>query len=235
MARRASTAARRVSGVLGSAEAAVWLVPATDDDAARLLGRGVDGLDGIAAATDGPIGPGRAAGADRIVVVPGAWSSLSGVGRDVVMAHELTHATTRRTSKRQPPLWLAEGLAEFVAYRDVQLPEREIVRSTLDRIRSTGLPAGPPAAPEFHASSGDLATAYGLSLTLARTIADHHGTSGLVALFRAVNESEPAPGPRPADADAMTEQVLRRRLGTTGREVIAQWHSRLAGLVAQRD
>ena len=235
VARRASTAARRVSGVLGSAEAAVWLVPATDGDAARLLGRGVDGLDGIAAATDGPIGPGRPAGADRIVVVPGAWSSLSGVGRDVVMAHELTHATTRRTSKRQPPLWLAEGLAEFVAYRDVQLPEREIVRSTLDRIRSTGLPAGPPAAPEFHASSVDLATAYGLSLTLARTIADHHGTSGLVALFRAVNESEPAPGPPPADADAMTEQVLRRRLGTTGREVIAQWYSRLAGLVAQRD
>ncbi|HEY9495321.1 MAG TPA: hypothetical protein VIR15_10745, partial [Intrasporangium sp.] len=55
VARRANAAARRVSAVLGSAEAAVWLVPATDDDAARLLGRDERGLDGVAAATDGPI------------------------------------------------------------------------------------------------------------------------------------------------------------------------------------
>ena len=235
VARRANAAARRVSAVLGSAEAAVWLVPATDDDAARLLGRDERGLDGVAAATDGPIGPGRPAGADRIVVVPGAWSQLSGVGRDVVMAHELTHATTRRTSKRQPPLWLSEGFSEFVAYRDVELPERDLVQSALDRIRSSGLPTGPPAAPGFQASGGDLAAAYGLSLTLARTIADHYGTDRLVALFRAVNESETGPGPRPADADAVTDQVLRSRLGTSTGEVIAAWRSRLAGLVAQRD
>ena len=235
VARRASAAARQVSAVLGSAEAAVWLVPASDDDAARLLGRDEDGLDGIAAATDGPIGPGRPAGADRIVVVPGAWSELSGVGRDVIMAHELTHATTRRTSKRQPPLWLAEGLAEFVAYRGVELPERELVRSALDRIRSTGPPTGPPATPDFQASGGDLAAAYGLSLTLARTIADHHGSAGLVALFRAVNEREQGPGPRPADTDAVTDQVLRSRLGTSRGDVIAAWQSRLAGQVAQRD
>lgn len=235
VARRANAAARRVSAVLGSAEAAVWLVPATDDDAARLLGRGEGEMDGVAAATDGPIGPDHPAGADRIVVVPGAWSALSGVGRDVIVAHELTHATARRTSTRQPPLWLAEGLAEFVAYRDVELPERDVVRSALDRIRSTGLPADPPGAPEFHTSSSDLAAAYGLSLTLARTIADHYGTDALVALFRAVNESEPAPGPLPTDADQLTDQVLSSRLGTSRAEVIAAWRSRLAALVAQPD
>jgi hypothetical protein len=233
VARRASVAARRVSDVLRAAEAAVWLVPATDDDAARLLGRDEGELDGVAAATDGPIGPDHPAGADRIVVVPGAWSALTGVGRDVVMAHELTHATARRTSKRQPPLWLAEGLAEYIAYRDVELPERDLVRSALDRIRSTGPPAGPPGAPEFRSSAGELAAAYGLSLTLARTIADQHGTEGLVALFRAVNENEPDHGPLTADADQVTDQVLRNRLGTSRGEVVAAWQSRLAALVAQ--
>ena len=231
--RRAHAAARRVSAVLGAAEAAVWLVPATDADAARLLGRDEGELDGVAAATDGPIGPDQPAGADRIVVVPGAWSALTGVGRDVIVAHELTHATARRTSKRQPPLWLAEGFAEYVAYRDVDLPERHLVRSALDRIRATGLPSGPPGAPEFHSPSGDLAAAYGLSLTLARTIADRYGTDALVALFRAVNESEPGPGPLPADGDRATDQVLRSRLGTTMAEVVAAWQSRLSALVAQ--
>ncbi|HKX65646.1 MAG TPA: hypothetical protein VJN29_00345 [Intrasporangium sp.] len=230
--RRADAAARRVSAVLGAAEAAVWIVPATDADAARLLGRDEGELDGVAAATDGPIGPDQPAGADRIVVVPGAWSALTGVGRDVIVAHELTHATARRTSKRQPPLWLAEGFAEYVAYRDVELPERHLVRSALDRITSTGLPAGPPGAPEFHSSSGDLTVAYGLSLTLARTIADQYGTDALVALFRAVNESEPGPA-LPADGDRLTDQVLRSRLGTSMAEVVAAWQSRLSALVAQ--
>jgi hypothetical protein len=109
------------------------------------------------------------------------------------------------------------------------------VRSALDRIRSTGLPAGPPSAPQFRSSAGELAAAYGLALTLARTIADHHGTEGLVALFRAVNENEPDPGPPTADADQVTDQVLRARLGTSRSEMVAQWRSRLAALVAQRD
>ena len=235
VAQRARAAARRVSAVLGTAEAAIWLVPATDEDAGRLLGRDEGELDGVAAVTDGPFAPDHPAGADRIVVVPGAWSALTGVGRDVVVTHELTHATARRTSKRQPPLWLTEGLAEFIAYRDVELPERDLVRTALDRIRSTGLPVSPPGAPEFHSSASELAAAYGLSLTLARTIADQYGTDALVALFRAVNESKPGPGPLPPDADQVTEQVLRSRLGTSTAEVVAAWQSRLAALAARPD
>lgn len=232
VASRAATAARQVSTVLGSAAPAVWIVPGNDAEAARLLGRDEVGLHGVAAATDGPIGPGRPAGADRIVIVPGAWSALSGTGRDVVLTHELTHATTRRTSMRQPPLWLSEGLAEFIAYRDVDLPERDLVRPALDRVRSTGLPTDLPVAPDFDSAQGDLEVAYGQSLLAARTIADRHGADALVRLFRAVNDGDPVPGHAAVAADAVTDYFLASRLGTGRRSVVEAWRTRLAAMVS---
>ena len=50
-------------------------------------------------------------------------------GRDVVLTHELTHATVRASTTRAVPDWLAEGFAEFVAYDAVALPEREARRA----------------------------------------------------------------------------------------------------------
>ncbi|MDV3221589.1 hypothetical protein [Intrasporangium sp.] len=232
VADRAAAAARQVSGVLGSAAVAVWVVPASDAEAARLLGRDEGGLRGVAAATDGPIGPGSPAGADRIVLVPSAWSALSAVGRDVVLTHELTHVTTRRTSMRLPPLWLSEGLAEFIAYRDVDLPETEVVRSALGRVRSAGLPADLPTARDFDSVGGDLEVAYGQSLLVARTIADRHGTAALVGLFRAVNDGSALPGRVGEDADAATDHFLERRLGTDRHTIVEAWRSRLAVLAS---
>ena len=95
------------------------------------------------------------------------------------------------------------------------------MRPALDRIRSTGLPTDLPAAAEFDSSSSDLAATYGLSLTLTRTIADRFGTDALVALFHAVNEGEPGPGPLSMDADEVTDRFLGNRLGLSRAELIA--------------
>ena len=86
----------------------------------------------MAAATDGPLTPGEHAGADRIVLVPGAWSSLRPDGRDVVMTHELTHVTVRASTTRSVPVWLSEGFAELVAYQPIRLPEATVVAPALD-------------------------------------------------------------------------------------------------------
>ena len=128
--RRARTAASRVASVWGEVRPAVWIAPATDADAARLLGRTAGDLDGVAAATDGPLTPGERAGADRIVLVPGAWASLRPDGRDVVMTHELTHVAVRASTTRAVPLWLSEGFAELVAYEPSTCRRR---RSSLPR------------------------------------------------------------------------------------------------------
>ncbi|ADU48487.1 hypothetical protein [Intrasporangium calvum] len=227
LARRATRAARRVSEVLGSAEPAVWLAPGTDAVAAQVLGRAEGDLEGIAAVTDGPIDGHRPAGADRVVIVPTAWFSLSGAGREVVMAHELTHVTTRRSSVRQPPLWLSEGLAEFVAYRGLPLEEKDLVRTTIERVQGAGVPMDVPSSRDFEAGPEDRAVAYGLSLLLVRTIAEGHGTDGLVRLFRAVNAGPSVSTPVGSDVDAVTGHYLRTLLHTDSDDVLTAWRSRL--------
>ena len=230
LARRATRAARQVSDVLGSAEPAVWLAPGTDAEAAQVLGRSEGDLEGIAAVTDGPIGQHRPAGADRIVIVPTAWSSLSGAGREAVMAHELTHVTTRRSSVRQPPLWLSEGLAEFVAYRGLAVEEKELVRSAVERVQAAGVPVQAPSPRDFDAGPEDRAVAYGLSLLLVRTIAEGHGADGLVRLFQAVNSGPVGPTPLGSDAEAVTRHYLRTLLHTDWDDVLTAWRSRLTRL-----
>jgi hypothetical protein len=186
IARAVGTAAHRVAAVLGEARPAVVVAPASDDMAARLLGRQPSGLDQVSAVTDGPLQAGRA-GADRVVVVPGAWSSLSTTGREVVLAHELTHVTTRADPAIHPvPLWLSEGLAEYVAYHDVPLPERTIVAPALEQVRRAGVPDGWPDDAQFEPGTGSLSVAYGLALLACRSIAARHGQAALVHLYRSL-------------------------------------------------
>ncbi len=228
--RGAALAAQQVDAVLGEAVPAVWVAPPTSADAAALLGRTAMELAGVAAAVDGPIGPGRPAGADRIVLVPDAWRALTTTGREVVMAHELTHAVTRRTSLRQPPLWLSEGLAEFVAYRPVNRPERELVTAALQRVRDRGLPMDLPSSAEFEAAGPARAQAYALALLVARTIAERHGTDGLVSLFMAANGSSPVATGSLGEGDAMVDHLLKDLLGTSRAAVVSAWRARLAAL-----
>ena len=228
--RRTATAAARVASVWGRAEPAVWLAPGSDADAARLLGRGAADLTGVAAVTDGPLRTLEPAGADRIVVVPQPWAGLSGAGRDVVLTHELTHATVRASTTRSVPDWLAEGFAEFVAYRSIALPEREVVAPALDLLRESGLPADLPAEADFDPTTRRLEATYGLSLLAARTLAERHGIPALVRLYRDAAGALPVTVSLLGDAQASTDRSLEQ-LGTDRATLVRQWRDRLTALL----
>jgi hypothetical protein len=229
--RRAHTASARVATVWGRAQPAVWIAPATDADAGRLLGRSTTDLGGVAAATDGPLTPGERAGADRIVLVPGAWTSLRPEGRDVVMTHELTHVTVRAATTRAVPVWLSEGFAELVAYRRIDLPEATIVAPALNRVRDEGLPQVLPADADFDPSTRTLPAAYGLSLLALRTLEDAHGTRAVVRLYRAAAGGLDVPTARLDDREAAVDEALRSELGTTRAELVADWQARFRALL----
>jgi hypothetical protein len=44
----------------------------------------------------------------------------------VVLEHEITHLATRGFTGPQTPIWLVEGLADWVAYRDSGLPAYQV-------------------------------------------------------------------------------------------------------------
>jgi hypothetical protein len=229
--RRARTAASRVATVWGGVQPAVWIAPATDADAARLLGRTAGELDGVAAATDGPLTPGERAGADRIVLVPGAWVSLRPDGRDVVMTHELTHVTVRASTTRAVPVWLSEGFAELVAYEPIDLPEATVVAPALDRVRVAGVPRTLPADADFDPGTHALAAAYGLSLLALRTLADAHGTQAVVRLYRAAAGGLDVPTSRLDDREAAVDAALRSATGTTRSALVGDWQARIRDLL----
>ena len=229
--RRTATARARVAAVWGESQPAVWVAPATDADAARLLGRSATDLDGVAAATEGPLTPGEHAGADRIVLVPGAWTGLRPAGRDVVLTHELTHATVRAATTQAVPLWLAEGFADYVAYRRVDLPEATIVAPALDQVRDHGVPRTLPADADFDPGAGRLQTAYGLALLAVRTIADEYGTAALVRLYKAAAGGIPVPTAHVGNRDAALRLALEQTLHTRESTVVRAWQSRIRTLL----
>lgn len=229
--RRAATAAAHVSAVWGRVPPAVWVAPATDEDAGALLGRDAAGLDGVAAATDGPLTPGETAGADRVVIVPGPWASLRPAGRDVVMTHELTHVAVRASTTRAVPLWLSEGFAELVAYRSVDLPERTVVARALDTVRASGLPRSLPADADFDPSTGTLPTAYGLALLALRTLDDAYGTAAVVRFYAAAAGGLAEPTARLGDAEATADDALADTTGTSRASLVRDWRDRLRTLL----
>jgi len=229
--RRARTAGTRVAAVWGDSQPAVWVAPSSDADAARLLGRTRADLEGVAAATDGPLTPGERAGADRIVLVPGPWTSLRPEGRDVVMTHELTHATVRASTTQAVPLWLAEGFADFVAYRAIDLPERTIAEPALAHVRRAGVPRTLPTDADFDPRADRLQAAYGLALLAVRTLASEHGTGAVVRFYAAAAGGIPLPTSQVGDRDAALDRALERTLHTDRSAVIRAWESRIRALL----
>ncbi|MET8867480.1 hypothetical protein ABZW11_31455 [Nonomuraea sp. NPDC004580] len=173
LARTADTAGRRVSAVLARPVRPLVVVPADAREAARLAR--VGGVDGLAAVADGT----------RVIVVPEAFATLNPVGRDVVLAHELTHVVAGTDGL---PVWLYEGFADYVAYRDAGLPVATAAAELAAEVRAGRLPTVLPGPAAFAADGGDpagLARAYQEAWLACRFLADRFGEGTLVRLYRA--------------------------------------------------
>ena len=100
----------------------VVLAPASLERTAELLSAAPAQYRGIAAVTTSErhgVAP-----ADRVVVNPGAYGTLSGSGRQVVMTHETAHVATREDTTETTPMWLSEGLADWIGYGRGSCPGR---------------------------------------------------------------------------------------------------------------
>jgi hypothetical protein len=157
---------------------------------------------------------GRALG-QRVVVNPVNIDRLGVLGRKVVLEHEVTHIATRGFTSATMPIWLVEGLADWVAYADSGLPAHQVA----DQLRAA-LHAGHwlgrlPTPADFRGDSPRLALAYEEAWSACRLIADRAGPAALVRLYRAVGTA--------ADPAATLDARLRITMGEGTSGFAADW------------
>ncbi|MFJ3707526.1 hypothetical protein [Streptomyces sp. NPDC090053] len=203
------------------ADRVVVLVPSSLDAMGALLGSPAATYQGIAAVTTGEAGGSSAAPADRVIVNPEAYATLSERGKQVVLTHETTHVATRTATSAATPLWLSEGFADQVAYRGTDTTPREAAPELQRAVRSGELPAALPTDADFGFSddADRLARAYEGGWLACRMIAGHWGEQKLTDFYRAVGAHE--------QRDGAVEAALNTVLGTDLADFTARWREYL--------
>lgn len=128
---------------------------------------------------------GRHPYADRVLLNPATFRTLSPLGRRIVLTHEVTHVATRAATGPGTPLWLAEGFADYVGYRATGISVRTAADELARAVRTGRLPAALPTRSDFAGSNPALPLAYEGGWLACRLIAATAGVAGLVRFFRA--------------------------------------------------
>lgn len=151
----ADRAVPEVSAAWGGAWArrVVVLVPASQAAMGELLGAGPTDYAGVAAVTTGRHRD--RAPADRVVVNPEAYDTLGGLGRRIVLTHETVHVATRAATSPATPLWLSEGFADWVAFRDADRGPRQGAPELARAVAAGRVPRELPADADFGRPASD--------------------------------------------------------------------------------
>ena len=170
----------------------------------------------VTGAVDGSTGPHSPV---HVFINPEVLASLSGVGAQVVMSHEATHVAAGAASS-DLPLWLLEGFADYVALRDIDLPESAKAAQVTAEVRRDGLPEALPGPAEFDTASAHLGAAYESAWLACVVLAEAGGEGALADVYRAV------------DHGRSVDDALRVSVGFDEAELVRRWQERLSDLAA---
>lgn len=213
----------------------VLVVPATSGQMAEQVGQDPTAVAQVAAVTDGPFDPTGRTGTDRVVINPEAFATLERTGQQVVTTHEATHVAIRATTTRQVPLWLSEGMADYVGYRDVDATRQRIAAALLQKVRAGTGPTALPTAGDFDPGRSTIAPSYNAAWLAVCRIVDRHGEAGLVRFYLDVAT---APGAASGstntsvDPDADARVAFTTVLRTTEPAFTRDWLAYLRRLAA---
>ena len=172
------------------------------------------GVAAVTTAADGTTGEGAPV---HVFVNPRVLADLGPVGAQVVMSHEATHVATVAAGSTMP-LWLLEGFADYVALRDVRLPESTVAAQIARQVRRRGVPDALPGPVEFETTNTHLGAAYESAWLACEVLAEIGGEPALVVLYESVNDGGPL------------DAALRASFGFGERELIRRWRARLSDL-----
>lgn len=166
----------------------------------ELPGGDPERLDGVAFPV--AAGPGRPGSAATRFALHPRMLTRPGPERDRLVRHELVHVALGDRDD-DVPVWLSEGVAEYVSVRPVDPADRVVAEAALARALD-GVD-GLPSRESFTAEGDSPVASYGLAWWICEYVARSAGEEVLWALLDALAEPD-------ADEDA----TLQRLLGLTG-------------------
>ena len=229
----ADSAVRRVTGVWGTDwdSRVVILTPSTTDEFAKLLLRtSDDGLDQVAAITQGVVDQGQRAQGDRVVINPKAFTALQPLGRRVVITHELTHVAARSSTTRPVPIWLSEGMADYVGYSGLGLPRTRVAAELLALVRQGKGPRALPTEADFDPAKTKIAPFYSSSWLAVSRLVDLYGQLRVVAFYRSIAGEMKVDRAVESDPDAITALAFPKSFGVSETAFVTGWRQYLATL-----
>jgi hypothetical protein len=146
--------------------------------------------------------------ADGMVFAPGA-AAMSDSALRIVVRHELIHYAARQQTVADAPLWLTEGVADYVGRPPTGLPGPD----------QAGLLARLPTDTDLQTEGAGRSTAYDRAWWFSRYIADRYGPATLRALYlRACGPGHPDPAT--AVRETLHEDIDR---------VVVRWRQWMTG------
>lgn len=211
----ASTSVRRVvpawTGTLFVQEAADQR---TFQLAAGLPAQQARAVAGVTTTADGagdPDSPGQ------VFTNPRLFDPLSREGKQIVVSHEAAHVALG-SATASTPLWLSEGIADYVALRGSELSTDRLANQILTMVREDGAPRSLPGPSAFDGSDRRIGAWYEASWLAARLLAETYGDDALFRFYRVVARTGRA------------EPAFRTVLGTTQPAFVRAWRAYLVDL-----
>ena len=181
------------------------------------LGRTAESLRDIAAVTSMETASGDP-GTPRVWLNTPTMQGLSSVGREIVLRHEVVHVATGSGSTDATPLWLEEGLAEYIGYEHTGISRTVAAQDVIDALRDGKTFSHLPTADEF--SGKELAIAYESALIACDELADDGGLANVVKTYRLAAKGT-------GSADENVAAAIHQVYGITLDQFVEHWDARL--------
>lgn len=209
------------------AQGAGVIIAGSDEEFASIAGSSQADTDAAAAVTIfssiDPAGP--TALGQRVVFTPQA-AQLDPNTLAVVLRHELFHVAARTATAAAAPVWVTEGVAEYVGRRGTYTRLEQAAPALAAEIAANGPPADLPTDANFAPSNPDAALAYQSAWSVAAFVADTYGDDKLKRFYIALaGADQPTDPTLVSTAQNTAAQIV---LGISRDDLVAQWRAWLS-------
>lgn len=151
----------------------------------------------------------------RIVLTPAA-RGLSSEALAVVLRHELTHVASRLTTASSAPLWLTEGVPEYVGRKGTYGDLIDAAPELAAAVAGGSVPKALPSDGSFSVETDAARVAYQSAWSFAAYVGKTYGDEKLKKMYVGVGKGGDT---------ATTDAAMKASLGVEKAKVVADWRA----------